>query len=76
MQYASWIFDGTNWAQGFPTLDSYYRTDLTFAYTATDALTLHFGIKNIENINLHKVDENYTTHELGRNYYFSASYSF
>ncbi|RYY03074.1 MAG: TonB-dependent receptor [Gammaproteobacteria bacterium] len=76
MQYFSWVFNGTDWVQAFPTLDSYFRTDLTFAYAATDALTVRFGAKNVEDIHLDDVDKNYTTHELGRNYYLSASYSF
>lgn len=76
MQYSSWANTGGTWVQVFPELESYYRTDLTFAYAATDALTLRTGIKNVENIRLDKVDQNYTTHELGRNYYLSASYTF
>lgn len=76
MQYAAWVQTNGNWVQGFPTLDSYYRADLAFAYDATSALTLRFGVKNLENVQLNKVDENYLTHELGRNFYISTSYSF
>jgi len=77
MQYASsWVFDGSNWVQAFSTLPSYYRTDLAFAYQASKAATIRFGVKNLEDVRLDEKDKNFTTHELGRNYYVSASYSF
>ncbi|HWV16347.1 MAG TPA: TonB-dependent receptor [Cellvibrio sp.] len=76
MQYSSWVQSGGTWVQAFPTLPAYYRTDLTFAYQANEALALRFGVKNIENIRLDKEDENFATHELGRNFYLSATHSF
>jgi outer membrane receptor for ferrienterochelin and colicins len=76
MQYAAWVQVNGSWVQGFPTLPSYYRTDLAFAYAATDAFKLRFGVKNLENVRLDEEDKNFTTHELGRNFYVSAAYSF
>lgn len=76
MQYSTWAPSGGTWVQTFPTLPAYYRTDLAFAYQVSDPLTLRFGAKNIENLRLANLDENFANSEVGRNFYLSAAYSF
>ncbi|MDK2778969.1 MAG: TonB-dependent receptor [Pseudomonadota bacterium] len=60
----------------YPVLPSYYRTDLGLVAAVTSDLTLRAGVKNVTDVHLDEMDDNFNTFELGRNYYVSGSYNF
>jgi outer membrane receptor for ferrienterochelin and colicins len=73
MQYSTWV-SGTG--SVYSVLPSYYRTDIGIIADITDDLTIRAGIKNLGDVNLEEEDTGYTTYEIGRSYFASASYRF
>ncbi|MDP2547624.1 TonB-dependent siderophore receptor [Oceanobacter sp. 4_MG-2023] len=71
MTYSYWADSQTNVRKL-----SYYRTDLGFLMDMNEAVQLKFGVNNIGDINLTDMDDNISTVELGRNYYFGGTYYF
>ncbi|MFT4048198.1 MAG: TonB-dependent receptor [Solimonas sp.] len=67
---------GRQWYEGVR-ISPYTRVDLGAAFRLGEALSLRAGVKNLTDVNLdEKADGTIYTHELGRNYYVSATYSF
>ncbi|MFA7554231.1 MAG: TonB-dependent receptor [Spongiibacteraceae bacterium] len=57
-------------------LSGYSRVDLTAVMDVSSAVVMRFGVKNLTDVNLEDKDDKFVTHELGRNYYLSATYNF
>lgn len=58
------------------TLPGYSRVDLGLSSRLTDSFELRYGVKNLTDVQTQEEDENFSTYELGRNFYLSASYQF
>lgn len=68
-------YTGRQW-EGNTKLPAYKTFDIGATANLMDSLRIKAGVQNLTNVILTKKNEDFLQHELGRNYYLTATYSF